>query len=296
MKRLRLFLLLAAFGAGLFQLHAATSLWRVSSGETSLYLGGTFHLLRASDFPLPEAFDAAYADSTTVVFETDLGAMQSPQVQQRMLAQCALGGGETLRALLSPEVYAKLEAHCQKAGLALAAMEGFKPALVVITLAVVELQKVGIAEEGVDMHYYNRAQADGKAVRGLETPQEQIDFICSMGEGDEDAFVLHAIRDLEESVQHLPELITAWRRGDLETLEREFVSEMKRDFPRLYRSLLVERNRAWLPKIEALLETAETELVLVGGAHLPGEDGLLAQLQARGYRVEQFDIAAAPAP
>ena len=35
---------------------ADTSVWEVSGGETRLYLGGTIHALRPSDYPLPEKF------------------------------------------------------------------------------------------------------------------------------------------------------------------------------------------------------------------------------------------------
>ncbi|WP_288057949.1 TraB/GumN family protein [Methylobacter sp.] len=36
------------------------------------------------------------------------------------------------------------------------------------------------------------------------------------------------------------------------------------------------------------MNTPETELILVGALHLAGEDGLLAQLRQRGYKVEPF--------
>ena len=51
---------------------------------------------------------------------------------------------------------------------------------------------------------------------------------------------------------------------------------------------MVERNNAWMPQIEALLTTEEVEFVLVGALHLVGDDGLLAQLSAKGYRVERL--------
>ncbi len=61
---------------------------------------------------------------------------------------------------------------------------------------------------------------------------------------------------------------------------------MQQDFPKLYHSLLVNRNNAWLPNIEHLLQTSELELVLIGALHLVGKEGLVAQLTALGYQVE----------
>jgi uncharacterized protein YbaP (TraB family) len=57
----------------------------------------------------------------------------------------------------------------------------------------------------------------------------------------------------------------------------------------MYQQLLVKRNQAWMPQIEAFLQTPETEMVLVGSAHLLGSDGLLIQLEKAGYTVTQLD-------
>jgi uncharacterized protein YbaP (TraB family) len=64
---------------------------------------------------------------------------------------------------------------------------------------------------------------------------------------------------------------------------------MKRDYPQLYKALLVDRNKKWLPKVEAYFKTEKREFVLVGVGHLVGADGVLAALEKKGYRVEQLD-------
>lgn len=46
---------------------AETSLWRVSKGESELFIGGTIHLLGASDYPLPKEFEAAYKKADMLV-------------------------------------------------------------------------------------------------------------------------------------------------------------------------------------------------------------------------------------
>jgi uncharacterized protein YbaP (TraB family) len=56
----------------------------------------------------------------------------------------------------------------------------------------------------------------------------------------------------------------------------------------MYQRLLVERNKDWMPKIEALFSRKGRAFVVVGAAHLVGPDGLLAQLKAKGYAIEQL--------
>lgn len=49
---------------------------------------------------------------------------------------------------------------------------------------------------------------------------------------------------------------------------------------------MVRRNMNWLPAIKTMLETPEVEFILVGTAHLAGDDGLLTLLNAGGYASE----------
>lgn len=45
---------------------------------------------------------------------------------------------------------------------------------------------------------------------------------------------------------------------------------------------MVSRNSNWLPEIKKMLATPEVEFILVGAAHLAGDDGLLSQLKSSG--------------
>jgi uncharacterized protein YbaP (TraB family) len=82
-------------------------------------------------------------------------------------------------------------------------------------------------------------------------------------------------------------MITAWRRGDVEALNRN-LRESFQDFPSLARRLIDMRNENWLPKIDGYLGSGQTYFVVVGAGHIGGPAGLLASLKARGYKVEQL--------
>ncbi|MEQ8954506.1 MAG: TraB/GumN family protein, partial [Gammaproteobacteria bacterium] len=83
-------------------------------------------------------------------------------------------------------------------------------------------------------------------------------------------------------------MLSAWRVGNASELNAMFVTDMQNEAPEIYQSLLVDRNLKWIPQIEAMLADPDTELVLVGAAHLVGSDGLLNLLQERGYTVRQL--------
>jgi uncharacterized protein len=82
-------------------------------------------------------------------------------------------------------------------------------------------------------------------------------------------------------------MINAWRRGDVETLNR-ILRESFQDFPSLARRLIDTRNQNWLPKIDGYLRSGQTYFVVVGAGHLGGPNGLLGLLKARGCKLEEL--------
>ena len=61
----------ALLSAALVGAHADSSVWAISSSGNTLYLGGTIHMLRPSDYPLPEEYEQAYQDSSGLFSRLD---------------------------------------------------------------------------------------------------------------------------------------------------------------------------------------------------------------------------------
>ncbi|TQV78238.1 TraB/GumN family protein [Exilibacterium tricleocarpae] len=276
-------LAVAALPAG-----AAGPVWQVSKGERHLFVGGTIHLLSQADYPLPAAFDQAYKQAARVVFEVDIEAVKSPAFQQSMLAQLRYSDGRDLRSVLKPETYRALEQHLSSRGIPAFTVLSLKPGMLAMTLTLIELQRLGLAGTGVDEFYSNRAAADGKALGHLETAEQQLRFLTQLGVGQEDEVVVYTLRDIERLPALMKSMKAAWRSGDNGALQKVGLAPWEKEFPEVYDTLLVQRNNAWMPQLEAMLKTAEVELVLVGALHLVGEHGLLAQLAARGYTIRQL--------
>lgn len=265
-----------------------TSLWRVSRGDTELFIGGTVHVLGKSDYPLPEEFGLAYAKARMLVLETDLDALHEPEIQSRLLGRLMYPEGQSLENNLKPSTYKALEAYLKKLDMSVASIQQSKPVLVMMTLIMTELQRLGLADAGVDAFFNQQALTDGKSLGQLESVSKQMDVLENMARGHEDELILNTLDELEQLPVLMGDVKKAWRNGDLTQLEALGITPMRKDYPALYHMLLVERNLSWLPQIEAFLNTPDTELILVGALHLAGEDGLLAQLRQRGYKVEPF--------
>ena len=86
----------------------------------------------------------------------------------------------------------------------------------------------------------------------------------------------------------IDEMVAAWRGGDVQFLEQELLLEMD-GYPELHNALLIDRNKSWVMPIMDLLDDRDDYLVIVGAAHLVGEDGVPDLLSKRGVRIRQLN-------
>ena len=268
---------------------ASSPVWKIENAGHVSYLAGTVHILRASDYPLPKAFDQAYQQAAILAFEVDIDASRSPDFNQAMLQISLLPQGQTIRDHLSKDTYQQLTDYLKKNQLPIQQFSTLRPSILAITLTMLEMQKMGVGDQGVDEHFYTKAKREGKTVQALESIQQQIDFIAQMGIGVEDEMIRQTLADITTLQTEFNAMIKSWRNGDRAQLAELFVTPMREQFEPVYQQLLVQRNQNWMPKIHQYLKTPETELILVGSAHLLGPDGLLQQLEKSGYRITQLD-------
>jgi hypothetical protein len=99
--------------------------------------------------------------------------------------------------------------------------------------------------------------------------------------------IASTIDDMNQLSSYMDQMTADWRNGNLQGLMDVQLAELL-EYRAVYDAILLERNLAWIPKIEAMLATPETETILVGVLHMVGEDGLLALLRQQGYTVTQL--------
>jgi uncharacterized protein YbaP (TraB family) len=158
-----------------------TCLWELAAEGGTVFLLGSIHFMRADDYPLPPAMDAAYAACRAVVFETDIGLMQDPRVQTRMLELGMLPAGRNVFDTIGPETRRRIEAKLAETGLPVEIVAGFRPWMIALTLSALEFQRLGFDPNlGVDMHFFNKANADRKRIAALETVEFQLQLLAGM--------------------------------------------------------------------------------------------------------------------
>jgi len=166
-----------------------SSVWKISRNGNTLFLAGSIHVLRDSDFPLPKEFDLAFSQSAALVLEADIKQLENEDFMQYMVSQMFLRNGQTLQTLLEPDVYEMLIERLSKYKLPLENISLIKPSMIVNMLTMFQIQELGFSQQGVDSFYMEKANSENIPVLFLESVETQIEMLVSMGEGYENDFV-----------------------------------------------------------------------------------------------------------
>lgn len=262
--------------------------WKVSNNGNHIFLGGTFHILTPSDYPLPDSFEMAYSNSSHLVLEADLQKLSSPEFSKTIMKECMYPGEQNIRNFLDPATIQSLESHLAKRGIPIDNLIKLKPGFLSATLTVIELQRLGLVGTGVDEFFSLKSLNERRKITYLETVNEQLEFIANMGEGNENEYIKHTLNELKTLPKLMDSMKKAWRNGNNKQLREVALDPLKERFPKTYNSMLVNRNNNWIPKIEAMLKTQEIEFILFGTLHLVGKEGILKQLEDIGCTIENI--------
>jgi len=264
---------------------AESSVWVASSHKAKVYLAGSFHMLRNSDYPLPDEFFTAYKDSRKIIFEAPIGDESS---MANLLGLAIYTDGTTLKDHISKAAYARAESFCKERNYPIKQFEFFKPSMFVMTLTILEMTRIGAdPQKGIDHFFKERTLEDGKTTESLETIDEQINLLASINENVGSDQILESIGEFKQIESMLEESLAVWKKGNEPEMERLFIKEMK-NYPQLYKSIIIDRNNKWMTKINGYLNNTANTMVIVGAAHLVGPDGLVNLLRKKGYKVVQL--------
>jgi uncharacterized protein len=268
---------------------AASPVWAVRGAHNVVYLAGSIHMLPADDAALPPGFARAYADSSKLVMELDLGKFDPMEAMTWMMDHGTLPTGTTLRGLLGEQRYGRVSAAAASLGMPMTGLDSLAPWVVGIEITDLAYEHEGFdPEQGVEEQLLRRAQADHKSTAGLETLPEELGSLSSLSSADQVRMLDQTVDELKELKSEMREVTGAWRNGDAARLAKLLASEYGA-FPSLYKPLVTDRNRRWIPQVEQLLKAQDNALVVVGALHLVGEGGLLELLRGRGYTIAQLN-------
>jgi uncharacterized protein len=265
-------------------LHA---LWELHGKHNTVYILGSIHVLRPSDYPLAPVVLDAYGNASSIFMEVNLAEVDPLRMQTELLASARLPEGKTLPVIMGDARYKRAQALAREVGIDLGIFDAFAPWFAAEAISQLQLQQLGFEpKSGVEMFFLERARADGKSVAGLETVHDQIALFDALSMDQQANYLISSLEEAHDLPKEVDAMVHAWASGDTQWFADQLKSDIGRD-PALYDSVLVARNRKWVPKIEALLNDDKNYLVIVGTGHLVGGSSVIALLKKDGIAAAQ---------
>ena len=250
-----------------------------------LFLCGTIHILRESDYPLSPGYEAAYNQSDRLVLELPPGSGSGPAMASRMSELGVYSADSSLDANVSKETWDGVKKWALAHNLEVSSMNRFRPWFVSLIITSTEYAALGAQpDKGVDQYFETRAEHDGKPGEGLENVEFQLQLFSNLTDEQQKNMLEQTISEISTLSQEYDQMIAAWKNGELNALHEMLFREAER-YPELMDLFLKNRNLAWIDRLDDMLKKGEKAMVLVGTGHLAGGDGLIQLLKNRGYRI-----------
>jgi uncharacterized protein YbaP (TraB family) len=263
---------------------AAPAIWKVSDEDSRIWLFGSIHLMPEGQQWRTDAFDQVLLKADRVYFETDMSAEQQAAIGAEAFVRGVYTDGTLLTDLLDDAQEKVLREVAADIGLPLGPVLAMRPWMAAQAITAPLLAKSGFIGEGVELQLL--PEIDPERRGAFETGTQQLDVLAGGPEEADIAMLMQALATIPEMENSLFEMLDLWAGGDVDQLDELMINQLA-GIEGMANRLLYERNRNWVPLIEAMLADNETSLVIVGAAHLSGEEGVPTLLERAGYTVER---------
>ena len=266
--------LLALAGCGKPPVEARPAMWRVSDGDTTIYLLGSIHLLPANVRWRTPIVERAIAESDTLVLES------SPDEQTDFRAIATGVGLKPAADRVSPGKRPVLEELIARSGASRETLDSYNDWALATTLAAGDAIASGAdTRNGVEAQLWSAFSSAGKTRLAFYHAKDQLAQLDNLPESDQRKM----LGNILEGKENYGETLKAWTTGDMASLEKTA------ECTPLEGKLVGQPNVYWSRWIAARMKQPGTALVAVGLGHMAGPYALPKMLAARGLKVERIE-------
>ncbi len=264
--------------------------WTIKVGNHTAFLIGSMHLMRQDMHPLPDKFEHAFSVSPIIAFETNLEDANTHEFKQFVQSVGVYPPGETIWKHISSKTQKKLSKRLSEMQFPVDNAEKIRPWLLSNMLENTHADDHGSElrhELGLDAYFFEKAKQEGKTLMFLESAKDQVACTAELPASQQEFLLKDALRK-EPMKGEIPlhDVLELWKNGEADRLEFHYRKHHKKHI-KIYRHIIINRNRRWLRRIEQLFRIGENIMLIVGGGHVGGPDGLVRLLTDKGYRIVQ---------
>jgi len=254
-------------------------LWKVSkAGNSSSYIFGTIHVSDPRITNIPEVVKSALNNSDIFVME----ALPTPEEALLLSQMMFYADGTTLKDYLDDDLFyrtAKVLSAFQLPVEAVVVMRPWAAFLIMNYPADNTLP--------LDLKLFEIAMDQGAKTAGLETLREQGAVFSEMALKDQLRLLLDTVCNYTMVTQGIEEMKQFYLAKDLNGLLAASAQHPYADEPlykELNKRLLTDRNKLMIDRMQPYLQKGNA-FIAVGALHLPGNDGIIENLNQQGYKI-----------
>jgi uncharacterized protein YbaP (TraB family) len=265
--------------------HSGPAIWSIQNGASTVYLFGSVHLLKPETTWRTERLDSILEAADHLVLEVDLKTNTPATLQKFMAERGMYGPDRSLKDALPADLYAEVVTAAGNAGIPEPLLQRMRPWYASLVVSMSMIKSLGFdPAQGVEQKIMAEMAAHKARITGLETVEQQLSIFADQPEEVGVSMVRDALRQFKDISDLLNELTASWSTGDIEELERVLIGGFD-PYPKLYQAIIVDRNKQWVPQITALTTEPGVHLVVVGTAHLIGDDSVIRMLTDQGVEI-----------
>lgn len=267
-------------------------LWRVQNDSHTVWILGSIHMADSNLYPLAPAIQAAFDQSPALAVEINVTEDSlASEVNNQIVSHGVLPSGQTLKQKVGSRLWNRLDSALTAMGESSHSFQSLQPWLAALQISNLAIMNTGIDPQlGIDVVLIAAAHETQKQVISLETPSQQIGVFAEMPDSTQILYLERTLDEAMETPALMDSLFYYWRCGDAQGLEHLLLdTELNQpEFSDLKNDLYTQRNHHMAQAVEGFLKTGPTIFMVVGTAHLLGEDSVIEILKNHGLSVERF--------
>jgi uncharacterized protein len=254
-------------------------LWKIEGNKLQKpsYLFGTMHILCKDDIIISETLKQSFDNTKELFLEID---MDDPQMMAKSMQGMMMKNNESITDFLSKADYDSMAiVFKEKSGFPLQAMAKAKP---ILLMAPIIPSLIQCKVEGLETRFIAMAKEQKKDVKGLESIEYQMRVMDTIPYKKQADMLKQILFNLDSTKNSFIQLANLYKSKDINGMYA--LSTESADFGSFEATMLINRNKNWIPVIEEQVKQQAT-FFAVGAAHLGGEYGVIALLRKQGYTV-----------
>lgn len=258
--------------------------YEICDNDSCIYLLGSIHVGDSRVNKFDKKLINLYDKSKYLAVELDT------QKVNMDLDTFIASPNETPSDILNEDIQQKLTDFLSTRGLlTYEQLKYFKIGYLANYISLLPAMELNLTSSGVDEHFLYLAHNDNKEIIELETYEEQLSLLLDYSNEFYIDQITYTLDNYEEGKMELKNLYEEYLNANKTKLEKLIneEEEPRTEEEREYQNkMITERNQKMSSKVEEFLNNDKEVFMIVGLAHVIGEDGIIELLQDKNYKIK----------